>query len=263
MRIDLSDRTVLVTGGGRGIGAAVSRRFAEAGARVLVHYGRDREAAEALAAEIGGGAATLGADLADPRAAAMLWARAEDAAREGGSGGLDVLVNNAGLAVGSPPEGDEDAWLRDWERTFAVNSTAPALLCRAACASFAARQAAAPDFAGRIVNLASRAAFRGDAPDYLAYAASKGALVALTRSIARGWGRRGVRAFAVAPGFTRTAMAQAFIDRYGEAYAASDIALPRLTEPDDVAPTVVFLASGLADHATGTSVDVNAGSYVR
>lgn len=263
MRIDLSGRTVLVTGGGRGIGAAVSRRFAGAGARVLVHYGRDRDAAQAVAAEIGGGATVLAADLADPRAAAALWGRAQDAAREAGGEGVDVLVNNAGVAIGSPTEGDDAAWLADWERTMAVNSTAPALLCRAACASFAARHAARPDFAGRIVNLASRAAFRGDAPDYLAYAASKGALVALTRSLARGWGGRGVRAFVVAPGFTRTAMAQDFIDRYGEAYAASDIALPRLTEPDDVAPTVVFLASGLADHATGTSVDVNAGSYVR
>ena len=262
MHIDLTGRTVLVTGGGRGIGAAVSRRFAAAGARVLVHYGRDREAAKAVAAAAGRGALALAADLADPAAALALWAQAQAMARDGG-GDVDVLVNNAGLAVGSPPDGDDDAWLADWERTMTVNATAPALLCRAACRDFAARQAAEPDFAGRIVNIASRAAFRGDAPDYLAYAASKGALVALTRSLARGWGKRGVRAFAVAPGFTRTAMAQDFIDRYGEDYAASDIALPRLTEPEDVAPTVVFLASGLADHATGTTVDVNAASYVR
>ena len=252
MHIDLSGRAVLVTGGARGIGAAISRRFAQAGAKVVVHYGQGAERAQALAQEIGGGALALGADLADPRAAAGLWARATAAA-----GPLAVLVNNAGVAIAADPEGDADAWLQGWEATFAVNSTAPALICRAACADFAERGG------GRIVNIASRAAFRGDAPDYLAYAASKGALVALTRSIARGWGQRGVTAFTVAPGFTRTEMAQDFIDRYGEAYAASDIALPRLTEPDDVAPTVVFLASGLADHATGTSVDINAGSYVR
>ena len=252
MRIDLCGRTVLVTGGARGIGEAVSRRFAEAGARVAVHYGAGRERAEALARELGAGAQAIGADLADPRAAAALWGEAEQR-----FGAVHVLVNNAGVAIASSPEAEDAAFLADWERTFAVNATAPALICRAACASFALRGD------GRIVNIASRAAFRGDAPDYLAYAASKGALVALTRSIARGWGRRGVKAFVVAPGFTRTEMAQAFIDRYGEAYATSDLALPTLTEPDDVAPTVVFLASGLADHATGASVDVNAASYVR
>ncbi len=252
MRIDLAGQAVLVTGGARGIGEAISRRFAEAGARVLVHYGAGRDRAEALAAELGGGARAVGADLADAAAAGALWATCERLA-----GRVDVLVNNAGIALGSPPDGADARWLADWERTFAVNTTAPALLCRAACASFAGRGG------GRIVNIASRAAFRGDAPDYLAYAASKGALVALTRSIARGWGKRGVKAFVVAPGFTRTEMAQDFIDQYGEGYATSDIALERLTEPDDIAPLIVFLASGLADHATGSSVDVNAASYVR
>jgi NAD(P)-dependent dehydrogenase (short-subunit alcohol dehydrogenase family) len=88
-------------------------------------------------------------------------------------------------------------------------------------------------------------------------------MVALTRSIARGFGKRGVKAFVVAPGFTRTEMAQAFIDQYGETYATSDIALERMTEPDDIAPTVAFLLSGLADHATGSTIDLNAASYVR
>ena len=85
----------------------------------------------------------------------------------------------------------------------------------------------------------------------MAYAASKGGVVALTRSIARGFGKQGITAFDVAPGFTRTEMAEAFIDRYGEDFASRDIALSRLTEPGDIAPTLVFLASGLADHATG------------
>jgi NAD(P)-dependent dehydrogenase (short-subunit alcohol dehydrogenase family) len=87
-------------------------------------------------------------------------------------------------------------------------------------------------------------------------------LVALTRSIARGFGKAGILAFNVAPGFTRTEMAQDFLDQYGEDFATNDIALQRLTEPDDIAPLVVFLASGLADHSTGCTIDVNAGSYV-
>ena len=113
----------------------------------------------------------------------------------------------------------------------------------------------------RLVTVSSRAAFRGDDPQYLAYAASKGGVVALTKSLARAGG--GLAAFGVAPGFTRTDMAAAYIAQHGETAARRGAALDRLTEPDDVAPTVVFLASGLADHATGTTVDVNAASYVR
>lgn len=140
---------------------------------------------------------------------------------------------------------------------MAINLTATGLLCRSAIAHFQRIGG------GRIVNIASRAAFRGDTPDYLAYAASKAGIVALTRSIARGFGKSEIKAFVVAPGFTRTDMAQAFIDTYGEDFASSDIALKKLTEPSDIAPTVTFLLSGLSDHATGTTIDLNAGSYVR
>ena len=251
MHIDLTSKTVLVTGGSRGIGAAAVRAFAASGARVAVHCGRNLDAAKALAVEVGRGAEAFQADLVDPAACTPLW----DAvvAR---FGRVDVLVNNAGVATGSPLDGDEAAWLQAWTRTMTVNLTATGLLCRSAISHFQAHGG------GRIINISSRAAFRGDTPDYMAYAASKGGVVALTRSIARGFGKQGIVAFDVAPGFTRTEMAQDFIDQYGEAYAFSDIALSRLTEPGDIAPMLVFLASGLADHATGTTIDVNAGSYV-
>ncbi len=247
MQIDLSDQSVLVTGASRGIGVAIARRLAEAGAKVGVHYGASAAEAEALAAEIGGVA--LRADLSQIGEPERLWAEAKAVL-----GPIKVLVNNAGIALGSPLDGD--AWTQNWDLTQAVNLRAPAALIRAALPDFTAQGC------GRIVNIASRAAFRGDTPDYLAYAASKGGLVALTRSIARGFGKQGVMAFTVAPGFTRTEMAQDFIDQYGEAYASSDIALTRMTEPADIAPTVVFLASGLMDHATGSTIDINAGSYV-
>lgn len=252
MHIDLSGQSVLVTGASRGIGAAIARRLAGSGARVAVHYGQHKSAAEALAAEIGAGAEVFAADLQDARACAALWT-----AVEGRFGRIDALVNNAGVAVESALDQPLTEWLADWDRTMAVNVTATAILSRLAIAHF---QAAG---GGRIVNIASRAAFRGDQPDYLAYAASKAAMVALSRSIARGFGKAQIKAFVIAPGFTRTEMAQAFIDQYGEDYASSDIALPNLTEPDDVAPTVAFLLSGLADHATGATIDINAGSYVR
>jgi NAD(P)-dependent dehydrogenase (short-subunit alcohol dehydrogenase family) len=250
LEINLSGQTVLVTGASRGIGAAVARRLAASGARVAIHYGKNRAAAEKLADEIG--ARAFGADLAVAQACDSLWQ--ELIAHYGVVHGL---VNNAGIAISSPMSAPTQRWLADWNQTLAVNLTATALLTRAALAHFEQQHN------GRIVNIASRAAFRGDTPDYAAYAASKGGMVALTRSIARGFGKKGIKAFLVAPGFTRTEMAQAFIDQYGEAYASSDIALERLTEPDDIAPTVAFLLSGLADHATGSTIDLNAGSYVR
>jgi NAD(P)-dependent dehydrogenase (short-subunit alcohol dehydrogenase family) len=252
MRIDLSGKAVLVTGASRGIGAATARAFAGAGARVGVHYGRGRGPAEALATELGQGAEAFGADLADAEACERLWVDVVDR-----FGRMDVLVNNAGVAIGSPLDSPDDRWAADWDQTLAVNLRATAILSRAAVAHFQQHGG------GRIVTVASRAAFRGDAPDYLAYAASKAGQVVLTRSIARAFGKDGIAAFVVAPGFTRTEMAQDFIDRYGQEVALRDNALGRFTEPEDIAPTIVFLASGLADHATGTTVDINAASYVR
>lgn len=251
MKVDLSNMCVLVTGASRGIGRAVAEGLAGAGARVGVHYHRNADLADALVGELGRGAVAFSADLEDARACARLFAEAKDV-----FGRIDVLVNNAGVAILSPPDAPLDAWVRDWERTQAVNLRAAGILCREAITHFL------DNGGGRIVNIASRAAFRGDSVDYLAYAAAKGGMVALSRSIARGYGKKGVKSFVVAPGFVRTDMAQDFIDRYGEGIAVDDLALSELTTPEDVAPTVVFLASGLADHATGCTVDINAGSYV-
>jgi len=251
MTIDLSEQVVLVTGASRGIGRAIALQCAEADATVAVHYARSQDAAQEVADGCGNGSITVRADLSDLDAADALFGEVVDAL-----GHVDVLVNNAGVAVSAPLDEGTSAWNDAWTQTMAVNLRAPELLCRHAVAHFQTRGG------GRIINIASRAAFRGDTPDYMAYAASKAGVVALTKSIARGFGDDNITAFAVAPGFTRTDMAQDFIDTYGEDYATSDLALSMLTEPEDVAPTVVFLASGHADHATGTSVDINAGSYV-
>jgi NAD(P)-dependent dehydrogenase (short-subunit alcohol dehydrogenase family) len=165
-------------------------------------------------------------------------------------------VNNAGIAINMPAGMPTDAWSEAWNTTMAVNLRAVELLSRLAIDHFQQHDG------GRIINIASRAAFRGDSPEYMSYAASKGGVVALTRSIARGYGKAGVCAFVVAPGFVRTEMAQEVIDEHGEDRVTGDLALDRLTEPADVTPLVVLLASGLADHATGGTFDVNAGSYV-
>lgn len=251
MNISLEGKTVLITGASRGIGKAAAKEFAAAGARVAIHYHQNRQEAEKMSLEAGNGSQAFGADLGTGEGPAKLWNAVTET-----MGSVDVLINNAAVAVASPFEKEDEAWLHDWGHTMMVNLNASAMLCKKAVEHFRTRGG------GRIISISSRAAFRGDTADYVAYAASKGGLVSLTRSIARAFGKEGIKAFIVAPGFTRTDMAQDFIDRYGEDYALNDIALPKLTVPEDIAPTLLFLASGLADHATGTTIDINAGSYV-
>jgi NAD(P)-dependent dehydrogenase (short-subunit alcohol dehydrogenase family) len=250
MQIDLSGKNALVTGASRGIGRAIAIRLAESGARVAVHFRTGRAEAEDLSGQLAG-SASFHADLQDMDEVRRLF---EDAVTA--FGGLDIVVNNAGVAIGVDEAEVGPEWERAWEATMHVNLKALTLLCRLAVDHFK------PRGGGRIVNISSRAAFRGDTKDYMDYAASKGGVVAMTRSIARAFGRQGIMAFNVAPGFTRTAMAQDFIDEYGEQHLIDDLALDSLTEPDHVATIVTFLASGLADHATGCTIDVNAASYV-
>jgi len=252
MHIDLAGKIVLVTGASRGIGHSLAEGLAGAGATVAAHFNRGRTSAEALAENLGHDARAFQADLAEPESCDRLFNEVV-----GTYGRLDVLVNNAGIALKIPSEAAMDDWLRDWDLTMAVNLRAVELLSRLAVQHFQQHGG------GRIINVASRAAFRGDTPEYMTYAASKGGVVALTRSIARGFGKAGVCAFVLAPGFVRTEMAEDAIAEYGEDFVTNDLALDRLTEPADLTPLVVLLASGLADHATGATFDVNAGSYVR
>ncbi len=220
MTIDLTNKNILVTGASRGIGRAIAEGLGKSGARVAVHYNANREEAEAVARHIGNGSQAFGADLGTGDGPLQLWKDVETA-----FGSVDVLVNNAGVAISSDIEKDDHEWLHDWGHTMMVNLNATALLCKKALLHFQERGG------GRIISISSRAAFRGDTADYMAYAASKGGMVALTRSIARAYGKQGVKAFIIAPGFTRTDMAQDFMDQYGEDYALNDIALSSLTVP--------------------------------
>ena len=251
MHIDLTGKTALVTGASQGIGRALAEGLAESGATVAVHFNQNRSGAESLVESLGHNSRAFQADLSDPASCQSVFESVVST-----YGRIDVLVNNAGIALELPPQAPTDEWLRGWDLTMAVNLRAVELLSRLAIAHFEQHAG------GRIINVASRAAFRGDIPKYMSYAASKGGVVALTRSIARGFGKAGICAFVIAPGWVRTRMAQDFIDEYGEEAATKDVALDRLTEPADLAPLVVLLASGLADHATGGTFDVNAGSYV-
>jgi len=252
MYINLSGLNVLVTGASRGIGKSIASKLAEAGATVAVHYNKNMREAENLAHVLGNESKSFQADLSKSEEAANLFDRV---VLEMGS--LEILVNNAGVAKAADINAKESEWIKAWNTNIQVNLTSSAILCKKIIEHFLKRNSA-----GRIINITSRAAFRGDTADYMAYAASKAGLVALTRSIARSFGKDGIKAFNIAPGFVRTDMAREIMEKYGPEFATHDLALERMTEPKDIAPMVTFLASGMADHATGSTIDINAGSYM-
>ncbi len=252
MNISLKHQRILVTGASRGIGRAIARQLSESGAEVIIHYNSNKGEAQSLLAQLKNPGYMEACDLSQPSQVIGFIPKLVEK-----YGPLTALINNAGIALSAPDSLDTAEWTQIWEKVMAVNATAVGILSKEFI------DQAKPLENGRIVMISSRAAFRGDTPDYLAYAASKGALVSLTRSIARHYGKLGIKAFLIAPGFTRTDMAGEILAEYGEDFALKDIALKELTLPEDIAPMVTLLCSGLADHATGTSIDMNAGSYVR
>ena len=250
---EIQGKVALVTGGSRGIGAATVRALSAAKADVVVHYHRNRARAEAVVREVGPERCLLvPAALENPPAARALWNEAVT-----WRGHLDVLINNAGIFEPVGIAEDAETWRQAWQRTLQINLLAAAELCRAAVTHFQDRGG------GIIINIASRAAFRGDTPDYMHYAASKAGLVALTRSIARGFAAEGVLAYVIAPGFVRTEMTDDFFARQGEDAVLGEIPLGEIAAPEDVANVAAFLASGRARHATGATFDINGASYVR
>ena len=240
--IDLTDRVILVTGAAGGIGAATVRKAAELGGTVIAHDVREPPA----------GDLKLTGDLSEPENARALFAQAL-----AHTGRIDVLVNCAGIYQPAAVEADFGEWAASWRRTLDINLVAPAVLCREAIRAFRGQGG------GIIVNIASRAAWRGDDAEYQHYAASKAAVVAMTKTIARHHGREGITAFAIAPGWVHTALNQDFFDQYGVQAAADTVPLGEIAEPEDIANTIAFLASGLAKHATGATIDINGASYVR
>ena len=252
MNISLHNQRILVTGASRGIGRAIAKQLSQSGAEVIIHYNTNKTEAEKLQSELQNKSNIAACNLSNAEEVSGFIPGLVSE-----HGPISALINNAGISPSAADNLPTDEWLKNWQNTFAVNTTAVGILCKEFVEHAITQQN------GRIVNISSRAAFRGDTTDYIAYAASKGAIVSLTRSIARHYGKQGIKAFLIAPGFTRTDMANAILKEYGEGFALNDIALNELTTPEDIAPMVTLLCSGLADHATGTSIDINAGSYVR
>jgi 3-oxoacyl-[acyl-carrier protein] reductase len=250
---NLAGKTVLVTGGSRGIGAAIARAVGESGGRVLLHYARNEPAAESVRQAVGASHChILQADLAVPGEADRLWAEALTHAPR-----IDVLVNNAGIFEDVRVEAPIEDWRAAWARVLQVNLLAPADLCRAAILHFREHGG------GKIVNVASRAAFRGEAPDEMPYGASKGALVTLTKTIARGFAGDGVLAFCIAPGFTDTEMVTGTMDPAAIAAVTRDIPLGAMVSPGEIGALAAFLCDDRVRHMTGATFDVNGASYLR
>ena len=224
---------ILLTGATRGIGARIAERLATEDVKLV-------------------GTGSADGDLGDPATPTRLWA----SALERLDGRIDVLINNAGIFEANRLEDDD--WATSWNRTMQVNLTASAELCRAAVLHWQGRGSG-----GRIVNIASRAAHRGDSPSHWHYAASKGGMVAITKTIARAYAAEGIYAFAICPGFTMTGMAEDYLSSRGGDKLLGDIPLGRVAMPEEVAEMAAFCALNAPPSMTGATLDVNGASYVR
>jgi len=169
----------------------------------------------------------------------------------------DVLVNNAGIFIDADFESDDASWLDVWDKTMAVNLKSAALLSKWFLQSHLDQNSE-----GVIINVASRASYRGDTQEYAAYAASKAGMVALTKSMARNFSKRGVVAYSIAPGFIETDMAKDAVTTLGKDYILKDSVFDEITQPVEVAELVVFLALGKIPHASGQTFHINGGSYM-
>ncbi len=249
----MDGRAVLVTGASRGIGQAVAQAFAEQGDRVAVHYGQSAgRAAAVLAGLPGAGHAMVQADLADPAAVRRMVDAAASAL-----GGLDVLVNNAGVYTPHRiAEVSYERWQAAWQQTLAVNLTG------AANVTWCAVQHMIPRGGGRIVNVSSRGAFRGE-PGQPAYGASKAGLNAFGQSLARDLARHGIAVTTVAPGFVDTDMAAGSLAGPAGDAIRGQSPFGRVATAGEIAAAVLYLASGPAEWASGSILDLNGASYLR
>ena len=253
----MADRAILVTGASRGIGRAIARAFAGQGDRVAVHH-RDSPglAADVLAGLPGRGHTVVQADLTDPDAVRRMVDSACDAL-----GGLDVLVNNAGVFTPHPiTEVSYERWQAAWQETLGVNLVGAANVTWCAVQHMISPGSAAAT--GRIINVSSRGAFRGE-PGQPAYGASKAGLNAFGQSLARALAPHGIAVATVAPGFVETDMASKHLQGPEGDEIRAQSPFRRVAEAEEIAAAVLYLASPQAEWASGAILDLNGASYLR
>lgn len=252
MSLPLAGKRALITGSSHGVGLAAAHLFAAQGAEVVLHGNANMADADTAVQAIGNRAlGAVQADLSQPGAGRELY----DAALHLASGRLDIIINNAGIHWATPLDSADTDWEANWAVTLQVNLMAVADICRAAIPEMVASGG------GSIINIASRAGYRGEDRNHMAYAASKGAVLALTKTIARQWGSDQVYAYALAPGWIDTRMGpQHEEDRLR---ARQEIPIGDLAQPEEIAAMCAFLASGACRSATGSCIDINGASYVR
>ena len=238
---------ILVTGSSRGIGAAARKALEERGLTVIGHRSRD------------GDKSTIAADFADPLSAQSLW----NEALERSGGDIIAVVNNAGLFEPNSLESSDIEWLDRWEDTLRINLTAAAQISRFAVRHWQGRLAGKSGERGRLIHVASRAAYRGDSPAHWHYAAAKGGMVAMHKTIARAYAAEGILSFAITPGFTDTSMAGDYLQSRGGAGLLADIPLGRVATPEEIAKVIEFCALDAPASMTGAVIDANGASFVR
>jgi len=251
----LAGRTALVTGASKGIGAEIAAALGRAGANVVAHYGSDRAGAESATASIPEERRLLvGADLMERAAPERLWKEAVS-----WRGSVDVLVNNAAVMEQTPFDGPPGPWHEGWDRALRINVLACADLTRSAVSHFVERGG------GVVVTMSSWVAQRGPGgPGLVAYSASKAAVKALTQTVARHYGPRGVLAYVIAPGVVDTELSKRAASMFGgEEAVLARLTMGEMVPPAELADLVCFLATGRARHLTGSTIDVNGASYVR
>jgi 3-oxoacyl-[acyl-carrier protein] reductase len=232
---------ILITGASRGIGAATYELLKSRGHNVVGHSTK-------------GSTELIAGDLSDAGAPRNIWETVLDEL----DGQIDVLVNNAGIYEAVPDNATDDEWHAAWARTLTINLQAAADLSKLAVSHFLDL-----GIPGRIVNVASRAGWRGDSPQHWHYAASKAALIGMTKTIARAYAAENILAFAVAPGFTVSEMTEDYLAGRGGAAIVADIPLGRVASTAEVAEVIRWLATEAPASATGSTIDVNGASYVR
>jgi NAD(P)-dependent dehydrogenase (short-subunit alcohol dehydrogenase family) len=249
----MSRRTVLITGGARGIGAAIAKEFAQAGDQIAIHYVSSKSDAEAVCASLpGDGHITAQAELRDPEAIRLM---VEEVAKKFGK--IDVLINNAGVFVDHPIETTTyEEWQAAWSQTLGVN------LIGAANVSWCALRHMPKNGTSRIVNIGSRGAFRGE-PLSPAYGASKAAIVAFGQSIAKALAPMHIGVTTLAPGFVETEMASRLLDGPEGPGIRAQSPFNRAARPEELAKAVYFLASPDSEWASGAVLDFNGASYLR